>query len=61
LSELHIHYKSVFTRVYDHTGCREYYKDFTVALKMFDVLNKKQMYDSVITGKENASKDWNLS
>jgi len=27
---------------------------------MVDVINKKQMYDSVITGKEkNASKDWN--
>jgi len=26
---------------------------------MFDLFNKKQMYDSAITGKENASKDWN--
>jgi len=26
---------------------------------MFDVFDKKQMYDSVITGKENASKDRN--
>jgi len=26
---------------------------------MFDVFNKKQMYDSVITGKENAWKYWN--
>jgi len=25
---------------------------------MVDVINKKQMYDSVITGKENSSKDW---
>jgi len=25
---------------------------------MFDVLNKKQMYDDVITGKENVSKLW---
>jgi len=24
-----------------------------------DVFHKKQMYNSVITGKENASKDWN--
>jgi len=23
LSELHIHYKSLLTRVYDHVGCRE--------------------------------------
>ena len=28
-----------------------------VALKMFNLVNKKQMYDSVITRKENASKD----
>ena len=26
---------------------------------MVDVINKKQMYNSVITGKENSSKDWN--
>jgi len=25
---------------------------------MIDVIDKKQMYDSVITGKENASKEW---
>jgi len=43
LSELHIHYKSVLTRVYDHAGCKEYCKDFTVALKIIDVIFKKQM------------------
>jgi len=32
---------------------------FTVALKMIYVIVKKQRYDSVITGKENASKQWN--
>ena len=26
---------------------------------MIDVIDKKQKYDSVITGKENASKEWN--
>jgi len=26
---------------------------------MFYLVNKKQMYDSVITRKGNASKDWN--
>jgi len=41
LSELHIHYKSFLTRVYDHAGCTDYCKDFTVALKMIDVFNKK--------------------
>jgi len=45
--------------VYDPIGCTEYCKDFTVALKMFNLLNKKQMYDSGITGNENAYKDWN--
>jgi len=34
-------------------------KRFTVALKMIDLVDKKQMYDSVITGKENAPKKWN--
>jgi len=58
LFELHVRYKSLLTRVYDYAGCKEYCKDFTIALKMFDVFKKKQMYDSVITGKENASKDW---
>jgi len=38
---------------------QEYRKDITVAPNIFDVFNKKQMYDSVITGKENASKDRN--
>jgi len=26
---------------------------------MINVIDKKQMYDSVITAKENASKEWN--
>jgi len=26
---------------------------------MINVIDKKQMYDSVIMGKENASKEWN--
>jgi len=25
---------------------------------MIDAINKKRMYDSVLTGKESASKDW---
>jgi len=58
LSELHIYHKSLLTRVYGHAGCKEYCKDFTVALKTFDVFDKKQMYDSVITAKENAYKNW---
>jgi len=57
LSELHIHCKSLLTRVYDQAGCKEYCKGFTVALNMFDVFNKKKMYDHVITGKENPCKD----
>ena len=58
LSELHIHYKSLATRDYYHAGCAEYCKIFSVALKMIYVIDKKQMHDSVITGKEYASKDW---
>jgi len=53
LSELHIRCKSLLTRVYQHAG----WKGFTVAIKMFDVFDKKQMYDHVTTGKENASED----
>jgi len=38
--------------------CREHINKilkiiYTVALKMIDVIDKKQMWDSVITGKEN--------
>jgi len=51
LSEPHIHYKSLLTRVYGHARCTEYCKDFTVGLTVFIVCNKKQMYDSVTTGK----------
>jgi len=58
LSELRPHSKSLATRVYYHAGCTEYCKNFTVALKMIDVIDKTQMHDSVITGKEYASKDW---
>jgi len=59
LSEPHIHYKSLLTGVYDHAGRKEYCKDFTVALTIFDVFNKKQMHDSVIKGKEIAYKNLN--
>jgi len=59
LPELHIHYKSLLAGVYDHAGCKEYCKVFTVALKSFDVFNKQQMYDSVFTGKEIAYKNLN--
>jgi len=57
LPELHIHYKSPLTKVYYQVTWKEYCKDFAVALKMIDVLNKKQIYDSAITGNANASKD----
>jgi len=53
LSEMHIHYKPLMTRVCDHARYKEYCKDFSVALKMFSLVNKKQMYDSVINRKEN--------
>jgi len=58
LSVLHIHYKSLSTRVCYHAGCTEYCKNFTSALKMIDVIDEEQMHGSVITGKEYASKDW---
>jgi len=57
LSELHIHDKPFATRVYYHAGCTEYCKNFTAGLKMIYVIDKKQMHDSVITGKEYASRD----
>jgi len=39
--------------------CTEYWIDFTVALKVIDVIDKNQMYDNAIAGKENAPKGWN--
>jgi len=47
-------YKCLLTIVYDTAGYKEYCKDFSVALKIFNLV-KKQMYDSVITRKEYAS------
>jgi len=41
--ELNIYYKSLLMGVYDHVGCKEHCIDFTVALKIFSVFNKKQM------------------
>jgi len=38
--------------VYDYAGCKEYCKDFIAAIKIFNVFNKKQMYDSVFTEKK---------
>jgi len=46
-------------RVCNHAGCTEYCKDFTVVLKMIEIIDQKEMYDTVTMGKENASKDWN--
>jgi len=40
-------------------GAKNIAKDFTVALKLFNVDNKKQMHNSVFTGKENAFKNLN--
>jgi len=57
--ELHIYYKYLLKRVYNHAGCTEYRKVFTVPLKMINVIDQKQMHDSVVTGEENASKEWN--
>jgi len=51
LSELHIHDKSLVTKVYYHAGCTKYCKNFTVAVKMIDVIDEKQMHDTVITRK----------
>ena len=30
-----------------------------MTLKMIDVIDRKHIYDSAITGKENASEEWN--
>jgi len=38
-------------RVYYHAACTEYCTNFCVALKIIDVIHKKQMHDSVITEK----------
>jgi len=54
---MHIHCKSLATKVCYYAGCTEYCKTFTVALKMIDVIDENQMHNSVITGKDYASKD----
>jgi len=59
LSELHIHYKPLLKWVYNHAGAQNIWKYFTFALKIIDVIDKKQMHGRVITGKENACKQWN--
>jgi len=45
------------------SGCTKYWKyftySFTISLKMINAIDKKQMYDNVIMGKENASKECN--
>jgi len=58
LSELDVYIKFLLTRVsvYDHAGCTEYCKEFTVALKIIIVIDKKQICNNVIT-KEYASED----
>ena len=42
LSELHIHYKYLVTRVYYHAGCAEYCQNFTVTLKWSMLLIKNK-------------------
>jgi len=59
LSELQIHYKSLLTRLYVQCRVHRILQIFTVATKIIDINDEKQMYDNVIPGKYNASKDWN--
>ena len=47
LSKLYIHYKSLVKRVYNHAEYAEYWKKITFAIKMINVIDKKQMYDSL--------------
>ena len=54
----YIYYKSLLTRVYDHAECKEYCKDFTVALKLSMLLIRNKLWQCIY-GKENASKYWN--
>jgi len=42
LSELHIHYKSLLKRIYNHAGCTKYWKYFTVALRRSMLLIKNK-------------------
>jgi len=58
LSKLHIHYKFLLTSLWP---CRvqRILQRFFCCPKMFNLINKKQMYDSVISRKESASKEWN--
>jgi len=40
-------------------GAQNIEKKCSFALKLINAIAKKQMHDSVITSKENASKEWN--
>jgi len=53
-SELNIHYKSFLTRVYHRAGILQRFYCSPKNIQMYLI---KQMYDSVITGKENVSID----
>ena len=61
LSELHLHCKSLLTKVYDHARCKEHCKDFIDVLKICNAFNKKQMYDNVFTRKQTAYKNLNCT
>jgi len=37
---------------YNHAACAQYWKKFTFALKIINVIDKKQMYDSTIMRKK---------
>jgi len=42
LPELHIHYKSLLKRDYNHAGCTKYQKHFTVVPKLIDVIDENK-------------------
>jgi len=58
LSELHIHYKSPWDESLLPCTVHRILQKFYGCPKMIDVIDKKQMHDSVATGKEYASEDW---
>ena len=62
LSKLHIFITNLFRRVYLCRVRKTLFEKIlliTVTLKMIDVIDEKQMHDSLIVGKENASNEWN--
>ena len=61
ISELHLHFKSLLKMSLWSCRVHSILQRLYCCPEMIDAIDKKQMYVSVITGKENTSKNWNCT